>query len=152
MADNVPFLIINPNAKDKRLGKKLDRILESAKNAFGDFQYGLTTKIGDGIPIAKKAISEGYNTLVSVGGDGTLNELINVAAKTDVKVGMIPGGSACDSLKTHGIPNDFDRAFELNFRCPKCGGPLDAQENQELIHFLIEKIVLIDNLDLPSYD
>ncbi len=113
MADNVPFLIINPNAKDKRLGKKLDRILESAKNAFGDFQYELTTKIGDGIPIAKKAISEGYNTLVSVGGDGTLNEIINVTAKTDVKVGMIPGGSACDSLKTHGIPNDFDRAFEI---------------------------------------
>ncbi len=113
MADNVPYLIINPNAQDKRLSKKIDEILKSAKKAFGEFQYELTTKIGDGIPIAKKAISEGYNTLVSVGGDGTLNELINVAAKTDVKVGMIHGGSACDSLKTHGIPKNFDRAFEI---------------------------------------
>ncbi|MFX1447207.1 MAG: hypothetical protein ACFFCG_03640 [Promethearchaeota archaeon] len=43
---------------------------------------------------------------------------------------------------------NFDRAFELNFRCPDCGGPLEAQDNKELIHFLKEKIVLIENLDL----
>jgi transcription initiation factor TFIIE subunit alpha len=46
---------------------------------------------------------------------------------------------------------NFDRAFELNFRCPDCGGPLDAQENQELIHILKEKIVLIENLDFSSF-
>jgi diacylglycerol kinase (ATP) len=28
-------------------------------------------------------------------------------------VGMLPGGSACDSHKTHGIPKDFQRAFEI---------------------------------------
>ena len=43
---------------------------------------------------------------------------------------------------------NFDRAFELNFRCPDCGGPLEAQDNKEVIHFLKEKIVLIENLDL----
>jgi len=43
---------------------------------------------------------------------------------------------------------NFDRAFELNFRCPDCGGSLEAQDNKELIHFLKEKIVLIENLDL----
>jgi transcription initiation factor TFIIE subunit alpha len=43
---------------------------------------------------------------------------------------------------------NFDRAFELNFRCPDCGGQLEAQDNKELIHFLKEKIVLIENLDL----
>jgi transcription initiation factor TFIIE subunit alpha len=42
---------------------------------------------------------------------------------------------------------NFDRAFELNFRCPDCGGPLEAQDNKDLIHFLKEKIVLIENLD-----
>jgi len=43
---------------------------------------------------------------------------------------------------------NFDRAFELNFRCPDCGGSLEAQDNEDLIHFLKEKIVLIENLDL----
>ena len=113
MADNTPFLVINPHAEDKRLGKKLDAIFKAAKNNLGDFQYEMTTKIGDGIPITKKAIAEGYKTIIAVGGDGTLNEVVNVAAKTDVKVGMIPGGSACDSHKTHGVPRNFERAFEI---------------------------------------
>jgi diacylglycerol kinase (ATP) len=113
MADNTPFLVINPHADDKRLGKKVDNILEIAKDIFGDIEYEFTTKIGDGIPIAQKAVKNGHKTLISVGGDGTLNELVNVAVKTDIKVGMIPGGSACDSHKTHGIPKDIKRAFEI---------------------------------------
>lgn len=113
MADSTPFLVINPHADDKRLGKKVDNILNIAKEVFGDFDYELTINIGDGIPISKKAVKNGYKTLVAIGGDGTLNELVNVAAKTDIKVGMIPGGSANDSLKTHGIPKDFRRAFEI---------------------------------------
>ncbi len=113
MADRTPFLVINPNAEDKRLGKKLDKILAIANDTFGDFSYELTTKVGDGIPIARKAVEEGYKTLISVGGDGTLNEVVNVAAKTDLKIGMVPGGSACDSFKTHGIPRNFKRAFEI---------------------------------------
>jgi len=113
MADSTPFLVINPHADDKRLGKKVDNILNIAKEVFGDFDYELTIKIGDGIPISKKAVKNGYKTLVAIGGDGTLNELVNVAAKTDIKVGMIPGGSANDSLKTHGISKDFRRAFEI---------------------------------------
>ena len=36
----------------------------------------------------------------------------------------------------------FDEAFDLNFRCPDCGGPLEAQDNQGIIQFLKEKIVL----------
>ncbi|NHJ85283.1 MAG: hypothetical protein FK734_07460 [Asgard group archaeon] len=112
MADNTPFLVINPNAEDKRLGKKLPSILNTAKNIFGEFNYELTTKIGDGIPITKNAIDEGYRTLVAVGGDGTLNEVINASVNKNVKVGMIPGGSACDSHKTHGVPRDFQRAVE----------------------------------------
>ena len=113
MADNTPFLVINPHAEDKRLGKKIDKILSAAKDTFGDFGYELTKKVGDGIPIARKAVEDGYKTLVAIGGDGTLNELVNVAARTDIKVGMFPGGSACDSHKTHGIPKDFHRAFEI---------------------------------------
>jgi len=114
MADRTPFLVINPHADDKRLGKKIDNILDIAKDIFGDIEYELTAKIGDGIPIAEKAVKNGFKTLIAVGGDGTLNELVNVAAlKPDVKVGMIAGGSACDSHKTHGIPKDFQRAFEI---------------------------------------
>jgi YegS/Rv2252/BmrU family lipid kinase len=113
MADNTPFLVINPSADAERLAKKTDEILNIAKDVLGDFEYEMTKNIGDGIPIGQKAIENGYKVIVAIGGDGTLNEIINVAAKTNVKVGMIPGGSANDSHKTHGVPEDFTRAFEI---------------------------------------
>ena len=42
----------------------------------------------------------------------------------------------------------FDEAFELNFRCPDCGSPLEAQDNQNIINFLKEKIVLSDKINI----
>ena len=54
----------------------------------------------------------------------------------------------CKDCKDSNNQFNFDRGFELNFRCPDCGGPLEAQDNKDLIHFLKEKIVLIENLDL----
>ena len=35
----------------------------------------------------------------------------------------------------------FEEAFELNFSCPECGGPLEVQENEDIINFLKDKIV-----------
>ncbi|MBY9015512.1 MAG: transcription factor [Candidatus Lokiarchaeota archaeon] len=54
----------------------------------------------------------------------------------------------CKNCQDSTLKFNFDTAFELNFKCPNCGGPLEAQDNQEMIQFLKEKIVLIENLDL----
>jgi transcription initiation factor TFIIE subunit alpha len=48
----------------------------------------------------------------------------------------------CKSCNKSHFKYRFDEAFELNFRCPDCGGPLEAQDNQKIIDFLKEKIVL----------
>jgi transcription initiation factor TFIIE subunit alpha len=54
----------------------------------------------------------------------------------------------CKNCQNSKIKFIFDEAFELNFRCPDCGEPLEAQENQEIIKFLKEKIALNQNIDL----
>ncbi|MHA1124835.1 MAG: diacylglycerol/lipid kinase family protein [Candidatus Heimdallarchaeota archaeon] len=113
MADSTPYLIINPNSNNKKTSKEIELILSTSKNVFGDFSYEITQQQGDGIPLAKKAIQEGYKTIVSIGGDGTLNEIMNVAVNTDAKIGMIAKGGACDAHKTHGIPRKLDRALEI---------------------------------------
>lgn len=113
MADTTPFIIINPNSNNGKTGKQLDNILAAAKEVFGDFHYELTKKQGDGIPLARKAVNEDYNVLVSVGGDGTLNEILNVVAKTDKKIGMVAKGGSCDAHKTHGIPRDIIKSMQI---------------------------------------
>jgi len=48
----------------------------------------------------------------------------------------------CKNCNDQNIKYNFDEAFELNFRCPNCGGSLEAQDNQKIINFLKEKVVL----------
>ncbi|MBN1214014.1 MAG: transcription factor [Candidatus Lokiarchaeota archaeon] len=48
---------------------------------------------------------------------------------------------ACEECDDNNIKYPFSEAFELNFRCPECGGKLVAQENQDIKEFLKEKIV-----------
>jgi len=48
----------------------------------------------------------------------------------------------CTNCNDQNIKYNFDEAFELNFRCPNCGGSLEAQDNQNIIDFLKEKVVL----------
>ena len=52
----------------------------------------------------------------------------------------------CKNCSQINVKYKFDEAFDLNFRCPDCGGPLEAQDNQKIIQFLKEKIVLNENI------
>jgi transcription initiation factor TFIIE subunit alpha len=54
----------------------------------------------------------------------------------------------CNECVTNNIKYNFEDAFEMNFRCPDCGGALKAQENDELINFLKEKIARLEKFDL----
>ncbi|MFX1388238.1 MAG: transcription factor [Promethearchaeota archaeon] len=54
----------------------------------------------------------------------------------------------CKNCQESNIKYNFDEAFELNFRCPDCGGPLEAQDNQTIIEFLKNKIALIQNTNV----
>ena len=66
--------------------------------------------------IARNKIKEGYSKIIVVGGDGTMNEVINgvFAQKrihtTEVMLGMISVGTGNDWAKTFNIPADYEGA------------------------------------------
>ena len=55
----------------------------------------------------------------------------------------------CKACQKSSIKYNFDEAFERNFRCPDCGSPLEAQDNQAIIGFLKNKIAINQNIN-PS--
>ena len=55
----------------------------------------------------------------------------------------------CSTCQNSNLKYNFEEAFELNFRCPDCGNPLEAQDNQKIIQFLKEKIVLNQKVEIP---
>ena len=54
----------------------------------------------------------------------------------------------CKNCQESNIKHNFDEAFELNFRCPECGNPLEAQDNQSIIEYLKNKIGAIQNIKI----
>ncbi len=63
--------------------------------------------------IAQQAVKENIDTIVAVGGDGTINEILNGIAGTDVKLGIIPAGTANDLATLYGIPKDPSKACQV---------------------------------------
>jgi YegS/Rv2252/BmrU family lipid kinase len=60
-----------------------------------------------------RAAAETHDLLVVVGGDGTLNEVVNGIAERDVDLATIPLGTGMDFVRTYGIPTRFDDAVRV---------------------------------------
>lgn len=73
-----------------------------------------TKSAGDATHLAKKAASNGASAVLSVGGDGTLNEVVNgLVGYPDVTLGVIPAGSGNDFIRSLGVkPADWQTACQ----------------------------------------
>ena len=64
-------------------------------------------------PRAGGARGAGDSLLVVIGGDGTVNEVVNGIAGTDAEIAVLPCGTGQDFGRTHGIPSRFDDAVRV---------------------------------------
>lgn len=70
----------------------------------------LTRGSGDGFQAARRGVAEGYDTIVAAGGDGTINEVVNGVAGTEVAFGVIPIGTENVFAKEMKIPLHVEAA------------------------------------------
>ncbi len=85
-----------------------------------DFQYDteFTERRLHAMVIARNKIQEGYKQIIVVGGDGTMNEVINgvfgqtETPTTEIMLGMITVGTGNDWSKMFDIPTDYEEAVE----------------------------------------
>ena len=78
----------------------------------------VTWEKGDGIRFAREGAERGVDAVVAVGGDGTINEVLNGLDGSDVPLGIIPLGTANDFARQVGIPEDADHAMDVVLRQP----------------------------------
>jgi len=69
----------------------------------------LSSRPGELTELARDAAAR-YDLLVVVGGDGSLNEVVNGVAGLETELAVIPAGTGQDFGRTHGIPARFDDA------------------------------------------
>jgi diacylglycerol kinase family enzyme len=78
------------------------------KNTGLRFEHDITEAPGHAIELAKSAVNgKGYKLVVSVGGDGTINEIVNGLYNTgdlkDIELGFIGTGTGSDYIRTRGF-------------------------------------------------
>jgi diacylglycerol kinase (ATP) len=111
--------VVNPNAGMGVAGKEWPRIRTLARDRLGDILEFITSEPGDGIRMTRAALLGGAKAVVCVGGDGTLNEVVNGfmdehgAVDPEARLGFIPIGTGCDFVKTVPIPRQVDRAVDV---------------------------------------
>jgi diacylglycerol kinase (ATP) len=68
---------------------------------------------GQLIELARSAVEGGAQLVVAVGGDGTVNEVVNGLAGSTAELATIPIGTGMDFGRTYGIPTRFDDAVRV---------------------------------------
>src|SRR5438309_9481226 len=83
------LVILNPAADSERALRKRGQVESLAR----DCVVCATTRTGEAEQIARRGVEEGFEKIVAAGGDGTINEVVNGLADTDVTLGVLPIGT-----------------------------------------------------------
>jgi diacylglycerol kinase (ATP) len=76
-ASGRPLVIANPAARSGRTEGELPALLKQLAEAVGPVELAATTHRGHGQDLAARAVAEGREVVICVGGDGALNEVVN---------------------------------------------------------------------------
>ena len=113
------FVIVNPTSGNGSGQKKWSKIQELLKTYGFNFQYAFTEFDKHSGLIVKNAIKKGFVNIISIGGDGTLHNIVNgimqqsEAPTANINIGVIPIGTGNDWIKTHHIPKDIEKAIQI---------------------------------------
>jgi YegS/Rv2252/BmrU family lipid kinase len=119
MASKKIVFIVNPRAAAGSAGRSWPTIKALARDRLGPFAAHFTSGPGDAIRLTRQVLSQGAEVVVCVGGDGTLNEVVNGLMGEDrplrpeARLGFIPRSTGCDLIKTVPIYRELDRALDV---------------------------------------
>src|SRR4029079_9563894 len=104
------LIIVNPYATT--VSDRLKNLVVYALQSRYEVEGVSTEAQNHATEIGREAVDGDYDLVVAFGGDGTLNEVANGLAGTDVPMTILPGGSTNVVARTLGIPNDVVDATE----------------------------------------
>jgi diacylglycerol kinase (ATP) len=107
-------VIVNPIAGAGKTGREWPGIKELFEGRGLRFEHDITEAPGHAIELAKSAVEKGYELVVSVGGDGTINEIVNglhrAGGSNDTVLGILSTGTGSDYIRTIGLSRQYDEA------------------------------------------
>jgi diacylglycerol kinase (ATP) len=110
-------VIVNPHAGRRRVEREIPELERNLRSKGLDYVLLRTEGPGDATRFAREGLEGGGRFVVAVGGDGTVNEVVNGMLDAEGKpvgedpvLGVVAAGSGSDFVRTFGLPGDATRA------------------------------------------
>ena len=108
------MMLANTSAGSFKQNKEqIDAAIDYLQEHGWDIEFCSTEKAGDGTQLAREAAEQKKDVVIAVGGDGTINEVIQGLANTDTALAVIPSGTMNVWAREVGIPLETERAREI---------------------------------------
>lgn len=110
--------IINPSSGNGRTGRARDKIAAALGRVCTPLTVAETSGPNEATHIAHQALLDGYRQIIAVGGDGTINEVVNgffrngLPVNADAQLALVTAGTGGDFRKTFDIGADLSSAIE----------------------------------------
>ncbi len=116
---NTWYIIANPTSGNGIVKKKWNEIILCLKNHNILYDFSFSAYQSNEQELVLEAIKKGYKKFISVGGDGTLHQIVNgimtqnIIDPLQLKIGVISMGTGNDWVKTYRIPKKIDKAVSI---------------------------------------
>ena len=111
--------VVNPHSAGGRTARQWPQLAAMLESRLGRVATRFTGEPGAGIAITRGLLREGYDLIIAVGGDGTINEVANgffdndQMVRPEAVIGILPLGTGGDFRRTLEIPTDADGAIGI---------------------------------------
>jgi diacylglycerol kinase (ATP) len=109
-------VIVNPKSQGGAVGRRWPDLADAIGRVM-PFDELRTSGPGDAITLTRKALRDGADRVIALGGDGTVNEVVGgffdedgAPIKPDATFGLLPYGTGGDFRRTMNIPRDLPEA------------------------------------------
>ena len=113
------LFVVNPASGAGKAGRQWAQVEAWLPSAGIPYETAFTTRPNEAIEITQSAVRQSRPVVVAVGGDGTLNEVVNgffhngAPIPTSSKLAMVPLGTGGDFRRTLRIPTDPKAAIDV---------------------------------------
>lgn len=109
--------VVNPTSSSGRTQKRFAKLLPSIRTHFSEARVEYTQTPLHATELTRAALKDGADLLVAVGGDGTVNEVLNgffeneMPINASARLGILMSGTGGDFRRSIGVPSNLEQAL-----------------------------------------
>jgi diacylglycerol kinase (ATP) len=106
-------LIANPGSGPTSRNDQILQVTRALQDLGVALDVALASPHEEAVPIARRAVRDGYKVIIAMGGDDTIWSVMQGIAGSKARLGVIPAGTENNVATSLGIPKDTQEACAL---------------------------------------